>query len=92
MQENGQARDFGSYLRQPGSADVFFPTNFAAAKVLWSLAKGSNRQMLTLQADHMPNRTFMTLYAEIARTKTMTTYNPLLDDFDNTSFLLADAS
>jgi hypothetical protein len=42
--------------------------------------------------DIQPTATFMTSYADTYRTKTMTAYNPLLDDFSNTSFLLADTS
>jgi hypothetical protein len=90
-QVSGQVTDFDSYLTQPGTVDVFFPTNFAAAQRLWERAKPSNRPARRGRVERMPNRTFMTLYAELARTKTMTTFNPLMDDFQNTAFLLAEA-
>ena len=33
---------------------------------------------------------FFNMYADVKRTKTMSAFNPLLDDFGNTSLLLAD--
>lgn len=93
VQERGGSVDHDTLLVPPGSADVFFPTNFEAAKQLWmscmDVPEASKRRC---RVDIQPSATFMTTYADTNRTKTMTAYNPLLDDFTNTSFLIADTS
>jgi hypothetical protein len=100
MQRNGSNEDFATLLT-PTSADVFFPTHFPSTAQLWKASKLSNRPALarrarngtgevTPTAEVMTTPMFMHLYAELKRTKTMSAFNPLLDDFHNTSFLLAD--
>ena len=93
MQVNGKNEDLDSYLVPPGSADVFFPTDFNQLARCWRRAgtRAGAAQSGNLQTDVLPMHVFMNMYAEVARTKTMTAYNPLLDDFQNTAFLLANA-
>jgi hypothetical protein len=100
LQRDGRNVDFDTYLVPPGYADVFFPTSFHHAARLWrassshtaaqhnGLAGGARAVGAT---DVVPAHVFMNMYAEVARTKTMSAYNPLLDDFGNTAILLADA-
>jgi hypothetical protein len=94
VQRSGRNIDFESYLLPPGTADVFFPTHFPWLEALWreserrahggsGAAKVSSEVLSTAQ--------FMNLYADTKRTKTMTAFNPLLDDFQNTAFFLGSA-
>ena len=95
MQRNGRNVDFDSYLLEPGAADVFFPTNFGALCALW---QASRRQQGDagrggapgVRTEVLSSAEFMNLYADAKRTKTMSAFNPLLDDFQNTAFALVD--
>lgn len=87
--------DHDSLLVPTGSADIFFPTNFEAAKHLWMSCRGdavASSEHRGFRASVQPSAVFMNTYGNTRKTKTMTAYNPLLDDFANTSFLLADTS
>lgn len=89
----GRNTDYSTYLLPHGSADVFFPTNFAALRDLWLAAGRLERAALPAAAvDVLPTAAFMTMYAEVQKTKTAGAYNPLTDDFLNTSIFLADSS
>ena len=103
MQRSGRNVDFATFLLPPGTADVFFPTQFQNVAQLWRAAGAASRHVAAQNSpsvvagvsrtatDVMPTHAFMNMYAETARTKTMSAYNPLLDDFHNTSILLADS-
>lgn len=87
--------DHDSLLVPTGSADIFFPTNFEAVKQLWLSCRASappSPRQHGYRASVQPSAVFLNTYGNTRRTKTMTAYNPLLDDFSNTSFLLADTS
>lgn len=93
MQEKGKSVDHDSLLVPTGSADIFFPTNFEAATQLWMSfrrADIASSQPYGFRASVQPSAVFMNTYGNTRKTKTMTAYNPLLDDFENTSFILAD--
>lgn len=94
MQEQGKNVDHDSLLVPTGSADIFFPTDFEATKQLWmscqDRAQAAPSDHVGVRASVQPTAAFMNTYGNTHRTKTMTAYNPLLDDFTNTSFLIAD--
>lgn len=69
---------------------MFFPTDFEAARRLWHTAAGPGAAGAR-GTSVVPSSAFLNVYAETRKTKTLTAYNPLIDDFANTSFLLADA-
>lgn len=84
---DGRNEDYSTYLLPAGTADIFFPSNFVALRDLWMTA--GNVKAQAARADLLTTAEFMTSYADVHRTKTASAYNPLLDDFANTSFLLA---
>lgn len=87
-----------------GTADIFFPTDFhvlarMAAMVTGrplgqtksSTASGAHagpRQSMSAGIRVMHSAEFLAASAQTDRTKTMTGYNPLLEDYRNTRFLL----
>lgn len=91
MQAHGRSVDYDSLLQPPGSADVFFPTDFEAARRLWHTAAGPGAGGVR-GTSVAPSPAFLNVYADTRKTKTLTAYNPLIDDFANTSFLLAEAA
>ena len=91
LQAHGRNIDYDSILQPPGSADVFFPTDFEAAKRLWHAAAGVAGRGAR-GASVVPSSAFLNIYADTRKTKTLTAYNPLIDDFSNTSFLMAEAA
>jgi len=88
----GRARDFGSFLLPYGSADIFFPTDFEALKALHAAAArraGLARAGEGLAAE--PQGAFLRRACpEAARAAaTRSGFNPLLEDFCNTSVFTA---
>jgi hypothetical protein len=80
---SGVSIDFPSYLSAEGSCDVFFPSDFPVfAKILDSLTNKTTTKVLS-------SKEFLRKYAAIENTKTMSGYNPMLEDFANTNFLLS---
>jgi hypothetical protein len=91
MQKGGRNVDFESYLLTPRTADVFFPTHFPSLAALWRESRGhvhGATDAAELGSEVLSTAEFMNLYADTKRTKTMTAFNPLLDDFQNTAFFL----
>eukprot|EP00892_Ulva_mutabilis_P008608 jgi/Ulvmu1/6119/UM027_0097.1 len=88
---HGRSVDYDNFLQPPGSVDVFFPTDFEAAKRLWHAAAGLQGRGAR-GTSVVPSSAFLNVYANTRKTKTLTAYNPLIDDFSNTSFLLAEAA
>lgn len=74
-----------SYLDAPlGTFDVFFPTNFTLLSHLYEIVTGcteNDRQVVSTKA-------FMKLNGDYKLTRTRLGYNPLLEDFANTSFFI----
>lgn len=74
--------DYGSYLLPPGLLEIFFPTDFSLLKLAYeSITKKECQVMKTTD--------FMCNYAPLTLSKTITGYNPLIEDFLNTSFLIS---
>jgi ornithine carbamoyltransferase len=98
LQRAGRNVDFDTYLLPPGSADVFFASDFPNLMNLWHATRSQThnakhqRDAAATRADVVPTGVFMNMYADVKRTKTMAAFNPLLDDFNNTAFMLADCT
>ena len=88
LQESGTTKDFGSYLVPRGAADVFFPSDFAMLARLYAGAAMAGTQSIIVQKS--PD--FLEKYADLAVTRTITGYNPMVDDFQNTSVLICCAA
>jgi hypothetical protein len=79
-----------TYLVKRGQCDIFFPTQFERLSRLWSYIKQQttykdyNTNTITI----MNHKAFMSIYAEIAMTRLQSGFNPLLDDYVNSKFLL----
>lgn len=80
---NGQTLDHSSYLVPQGTADIFFPTNFQLLHHLHQLANAHHGEV---QGQIMKTKAFMQRYGDVTATCTKSGYNPLLEDFSNTSF------
>ncbi len=77
------AVDHDTYLvAPPGRADIFFASDFEALGALYS-ARFARARPAALK-----NAEFMARFADLAATTTLSGYNPLLEDFANTSFLV----
>ncbi|KAL0028989.1 hypothetical protein WJX77_009984 [Trebouxia sp. C0004] len=85
---NGQTLDHPSYLVPQGTADIFFPTDF---QLLQSLHHLANQGHGGIQGQVMKTKAFMKQYADLTTTLTKSGYNPLLQDFSNTSFYVGSA-
>ena len=73
----------------PGGADIFFPTDFDLAAGLHAAA-AVKAGCTPLAAAWPKAAEFLAAHADLAATRTRSGWNPLLDDFDNTSVLLAE--
>jgi hypothetical protein len=71
-----------SYLHTKfGDNDIIFPTNFATLSVYWEI-------LYEKKSEWMKTKTFMKDFADKKQTRTKSGYNPLIFDFENTSFFL----
>ena len=87
----------GDYLKCHGHADILFPTNFAqtvrlleaAVEAADSTAAGSlERCSRSKTSAHVElTSTFMQQWHDVDRTTARDGFNPLLEDFTNTSIL-----
>ena len=91
----GQTDDHDTYLlpeRLAGSADVFFPTCFDTLRAIDFATSSQNTHRANARlCTIVTTKKFMTDYADVAATVTGSGYNPLLQDFSNTKFLLSGA-
>lgn len=74
-----------TYLDAPlGTYDIFFPTSFVLLSRIYQhvMNNESNNEILS-------TKSFMKRYAFRHHTRTRLGYNPLLEDFSNTSFFIA---
>jgi len=86
MQVGGTTIDHSTYLVDTGTADIFFPSDFALLQRLYQGAAPQQRG-----ARHMKSKEFFKQHAPDGggATKTASGYNPLVEDYSNTSFLLS---
>lgn len=78
--------DLLSYLQTPGEADIFFQTDFSKLAHMYAAVKRSAQY--SRESTVQTSRDFMLRYGDATKTKTRTGYNPLLEQFSNTNFLL----
>lgn len=92
----GKVTDHATYMVPFGSADIFFPTNFERLSRIHAAicARGGDldgdlgevrrgRGVVVKQGE------FLRQFVNIKATRTWTGYNPLVDDFRNSSFFLS---
>lgn len=81
----GKNIDYATYLDPlPGTADIFFPSNFHLLQALYCHASQGKKQ-----AEVWKCSTFFKDWAvDIEATKTKNGYNPFLEDYSNTSMLI----
>lgn len=77
----GKDRDYETYLLPPGTADIFFATDFDSLSEAYRSITG--RQALMHRSSE-----FLTDFGDIGKTEVSGGYNPMLHDFINTRFLV----
>lgn len=98
LQYGGSTFDHGSYLVPRGTADIFFPTDFAllcelyrgaAAQHAQHAQQAQQTQQPQVRAEHMGTADFMLRYCpDLSATCTASGYNPLLEDYSNSAFFV----
>jgi len=82
LEQSEDKKDYKDYLVPRGSADIFFPTDFKLLKMMHSKVTQKNCQI-------MKTFEFVEEYSEREWATTKSYYNPLKEDFYNTSFFLS---
>ncbi|GLD98128.1 hypothetical protein PINS_up006825 [Pythium insidiosum] len=82
---SGETQDHDTYLVAGGVADIFFATDFARLKNAYCKALGRKTEEVSV----VKSAAFLKEFADLKQTRTMTGYNPLLQDYTNTSFILS---
>lgn len=80
--KGGGTREMGTYLAEEGTCDIFFPTDFAFLRRLYTAATKRQATVTKQQA-------FLREYADLAATTTQSGYNPLLEEYPNMSMFLS---
>ncbi len=89
----GEHIDHPSYLVNKGGADIFFPVNFFLLRDLYRYLvsredrKGGGKGYT---ARVVKSARFLERYGEVEGTATRSGYNPMLEDFLNTCFFIAE--
>ncbi|RHY98068.1 hypothetical protein DYB37_009631 [Aphanomyces astaci] len=81
----GVTCDHDTYLVEGGIADVFFSTDFVKLKHAYCLAQHRQAHQVSI----VKSSAFLQQFADTAKTRTILGYNPLLEDYANTSFILS---
>lgn len=84
---SGETQDYVSYLDAPGDCDIFFQTDFPKLAEMYERI-GEQKNRYSRQTKILTSKSFLIKYGEIEKTRTRTGYNPMLEDYSNTSFLL----
>ncbi|BDA44160.1 hypothetical protein COCOBI_05-3440 [Coccomyxa sp. Obi] len=84
----GKTIDHSTYLVDAGTADIFFPTDFYMLERMYGALSQRDPASEGITTSVLKNEAFMKRYASIAETTTVQGYNPLLQDYSNTSFLI----
>jgi len=84
VDEKGKDLDYETYLltRKIGTADIFFATDFDALSEAYFHIMGRPSRVFR-------SSEFLVDHADVERTRVAGGYNPLLEDFSNTRFLLS---
>lgn len=95
--ESGAVTDYDSYMVPLGSADIFFSTCFERLSRLHAMVCGAHQGAGRLgrpgrrRGKVMKQREFLQEYGDVSSTRTLTGYNPLLEDYQNASVFLSDS-
>jgi hypothetical protein len=73
--------EFETVLVEHGTCDIFFPTDFEALRHM-------HKQVCQRESAVVKSRVFFETYANVGATATASGYNPMLEDYKNTSFLV----
>eukprot|EP00884_Botryococcus_braunii_P011350 jgi/Botrbrau1/20215/Bobra.31_1s0012.1 len=89
--EKGGTTDHATPYVARGSADIFFPTDFNMLGRMYEAAgKRVGASSSDMASQHMKSREFMKRYANLVETTVSGGYNPLLQDYENTSFFIGE--
>lgn len=83
LEASDAKQDYDSYLVPRGAADIFFPTNFRLLRLMHQKVTGYN-------SEFMKTWEFVEKYSDKNWATTKSGYNPLKEDFLNTSFFISD--
>jgi hypothetical protein len=91
----GKTIDHLTYMSPcEGTADIFFPTDFSLLQemIRREQRKGSKikgeRDSHANTANIMPSSQFLKQYGDLSQTRTISGYNPMIEDYANTCMLL----
>ncbi len=73
-----------TYLLERGLFDIFFPTNFATLAALYGRLFPAAPAAVLLK-----HAAFVRAHGQVEGTRTRSGYNPMVEDFENVSFLIA---
>lgn len=91
--EGGSVQDYSSTLVPWGTADIFFPTDFDGLCQLYAAAAAQQTvQRQRLSSSHSSTAEFMSAFGESKRTRTLSGFNPLLQDWQNTRIFVGQAA
>ena len=82
----GEAKDYGHYLGVvPGTADIFFPTDFDLLSLLYKQSSTNSSS-----SRHAKCSDFFSMWQHTSSspTKLMTGYNPMIQDYSNTTIFI----
>lgn len=84
--------DHDTILVPWGTADIFFPTDFQQLNALYRHAADhaavQNQAPAVVDARHASSKEFLQQLADMKQTATLSGYNPLIEDFQNTRIFL----
>ena len=87
--ETRMTRDHGTYLSPPlGSADIFFPTDFPLLAYMASRVGGGGGAVARQPPIIIESSEFLKAHGRVERTCTLSGFNPMLDTFKNTKFMI----
>lgn len=78
----GKSSFHNTYLVPVGSADIFHPTDFRQLQNMFSHLTGVSGQVFT-------HKDFALRYGEVDKTRTMTGYNAMIQDYSNMSMFIS---
>lgn len=89
---SGAHLDHPSYVVNSGGADIFFPIDFHVLRDLHRFfAQRVDRSgRVRYNASVVKSGEFLRAHADAPQTATRSGYNPLFEDFQNTSFFLVE--
>lgn len=81
LEKSDEKRDYENYLVDRGAADIFFPTDFRLLRAMYE-------RVFDRRSEVLKSFEFVERFSEKNWAQTKSGYNPLKEDFANTSFFL----